>query len=115
MIAQDDEYLTSAVKSMYLSNEDYNVIKVARERDDFLRSQAYKDRRLAEQADEIIKQANGIETLNGMNAELNDKNAELNDKNAELNDKNAELNSENARLSDENMLLRQKLKEYGIK
>ena len=115
MIAQDDEYLTSAVKSMYLSNEDYNVIKVARERDDFLRSQAYKDRRLAEQADEIIKQANEIETLNGMNAELNDKNAELNDKNAELNDKNAELNSENARLSDENMLLRQKLKEYGIK
>ena len=93
MIAQDDEYLTSAVKSMYLSNEDYNVIKVARERDDFLRSQAYKDRRLAEQADEILT---------------------LKDRNAELNDRNAELNNENTLLSEKIEQLRRKLEENGI-
>ena len=107
MIAQDNEYLTSAVKSMYLSNEDRNIIKVARERDEFLRSQAYKDRRLEEQADEIIRQAEEISSLN-------DRNAELNDRNAELNDRNAELNDENTLLTNEIQQLRQKLRENGI-
>ncbi len=65
MVAQDNEYMTSAVKSMYLSNEDYNVIKVARERDDFLRSQAYKDKK--------------IENLESENANLSQENASLTD------------------------------------
>ena len=65
MVAQDNEYMASAVKSMYLSNEDYNVIKVAREREEFLRSQAYKERKLAEQGQEI-------EELKGENANLTD-------------------------------------------
>jgi hypothetical protein len=30
MVAQGNEYMASAVKSMYLSNEDYKVIKVAK-------------------------------------------------------------------------------------
>ena len=60
MVAQDNEYLTSAVKSMYLSNEDRVVLKVAREREEFLRSQAYKDRKMAEMSDEIAKQADEI-------------------------------------------------------
>lgn len=55
MIAQDNEYLSSAVELAYLSNKDKNIIKVAREREDFLRMQAHKDKKLAAQADEINK------------------------------------------------------------
>ena len=78
MIAQDNEYLSSAAESMYLSNEDYNVIKVARERAEFLKSQAYKERKLAEQeaelnrqADEIIRQSEEINRQSEINSELN--------------------------------------------
>ncbi len=44
--------MTSAVKSMYRSNENHDVIKTAREREEFLRSQAYKDRKLASLTEE---------------------------------------------------------------
>lgn len=53
MVAQDNPYMTSTVESMYLSNTDRNILKVAREREEFLRSQAYKDKKLASQAAEI--------------------------------------------------------------
>ena len=48
MIAQDNKYMESTVESMYRSSEDKILMKIARERDEFLRSQAYKDRKLAE-------------------------------------------------------------------
>ena len=53
MVAQDNPYMTSTVESMYLSNADRNIMKVAREREEFLRSQAYKDKKLKTQAEEI--------------------------------------------------------------
>ncbi len=48
MIANDNKYLESAAESMYLSNEDRIVRKKCRERNDFLRSQAAKDKRIEE-------------------------------------------------------------------
>ncbi len=63
MVAQDNEYMTSAVRSMYLSNEDKNVIKVAREREEFLRSQAYKERKIATLTAENASLSNEIASL----------------------------------------------------
>ncbi|MCR5405097.1 MAG: hypothetical protein K6E91_14945, partial [Butyrivibrio sp.] len=45
MIAQENEYLSSAVESAYLSNNDKNILRVARDRDDFIRMQAAKDKK----------------------------------------------------------------------
>lgn len=70
MIAQDNEYLTSTVESIYLSNIDENIRRAARDRDDFLREQAIKDakmERLSEENDNLIaeneKQAAELERL----------------------------------------------------
>ena len=77
MIAQDNEYMTSAVESVYLSNTYEGITKAARDRDDFLKEQAIKDakmERLTEenenliaenerQASEIKNQASEIEKL----------------------------------------------------
>ena len=46
MVASDNEYMTSTVESLYLSNSDENIRKVARERDDFLRYQAHRKERI---------------------------------------------------------------------
>ena len=46
MVASDNTYMTSAVESVYLSNEDQNVRKIAREREDYLRHEAYTKKRL---------------------------------------------------------------------
>ncbi len=86
MVAQGNEYMASAVRSMYLSNEDYNVIKVAREREEFLRSQAYKERKIASLSAEV----------------------------ASLSNENASLSNENASLANENTRLRNLLKDNGI-
>lgn len=63
MVAQNNNYMASTVESMYLSSSDYNIRKVAREREDYLRLQASKDRKIAE--------------LTGQNATLTDENARL--------------------------------------
>ncbi len=55
MISQENEYLSSAIELAYLSNNDKNIIKVAREREDFIRMQAAKDKKLAAQAEEIAR------------------------------------------------------------
>ena len=60
MIAQENEYLKSAIELAYLSDEDKNIVKVARERDDFLRMQAAKDKKLAAQAETIASQSKTI-------------------------------------------------------
>ena len=100
MVAQGNEYMASAVKSMYLSNEDYNVIKVAREREEFLRSQAYKERKIA--------------ALTAENASLSNENASLVNENASLSNENASLSDEIASLSDEIARLHKLLKDKGI-
>ena len=70
MVAQGNEYMASAVRSMYLSNEDYNVIKVAREREEFLRSQAYKERKIASLSAEVASLSNENASLANENTRL---------------------------------------------
>ena len=50
MTTQGNIAMASAAESLYLANADYNIIKVARERNDFLREQTIKNQRLEEQA-----------------------------------------------------------------
>ncbi len=101
MVAQDNEYMTSAVKSMYRSNEDHNVIKIAREREEFLRSQAYKNRKLASQTEE--------------NASLSNEIVSLTNENASLSSENASLSNENISLAEEISRLRRLLEDNGIR
>ena len=70
MVAQDNPYMTSTVESMYLSNTDRNILKVAREREEFLRSQAYKDKKLETQAAEIKSLTSEIKSLTSENKSL---------------------------------------------
>ena len=63
MITEGNNALASAAESLYLSNEDYNVRKVAREREDFLREQAYKDRLIETQRQELEKKDKEIAQL----------------------------------------------------
>ncbi len=63
MITEGNNALASAAESLYLSNEDYNVRKVAREREDFLREQAYKDRLIETQRLELEKKDKEIAQL----------------------------------------------------
>lgn len=46
MVAKDNDYMTSAVDTVYLSNEDKAIAKIARDRDDFLRHQAYTENKI---------------------------------------------------------------------
>ena len=70
MAAQDNPYMTSTVESMYLSNTDRNILKVAREREEFLRSQAYKDKKLETQAAEIKSLTSENKSLSSENKSL---------------------------------------------
>ena len=42
MVANGNEYMTSAVETVFLSNENKEIAKVARERDDYLRHEAWR-------------------------------------------------------------------------
>ena len=66
MTTQGNNAMASAAESLYLANADYNIIKVARERNDFLREQTIKNQRLEEQAKALAKK----------DVELADKDAE---------------------------------------
>ncbi len=70
MVAQNNTYMTSTIESMYLSNKDKNVLKVAREREEFLRSQAYKDRKIKTLTSENESLASENESLASENARL---------------------------------------------
>ena len=59
MVAEKNDYMASAIETVYLSNEDYNVRKIARERDEFLRHQAYREAKIAKQ-EEIIAEKDSI-------------------------------------------------------
>ena len=87
MFAQNNECMSSAIESLYLSNTDENIRKVARDREDFLRYQAKRE--------ETIK--------------------ELTEENETLTSNNASLTSKNASLEDENTRLRKLLEDNGIK
>ena len=63
MVAQNNECMSSTVESLYLSNSDENIRKVARERDEFLKYQA--------------KRESDIKKLTKENANLSDENARL--------------------------------------
>ena len=52
MVAQNNECMSSAIESLYLSNTDENIRKVARDREDFLRYQAKREKTIKELADE---------------------------------------------------------------
>ena len=58
MIAIDNKYMTSAAESLYLSNSDENVRKVALEREEFLRFQAFREKKI-----EVLEEQ--IDNLNG--------------------------------------------------
>ena len=63
MVAQNNECMSSAIESLYLSNTDENIRKVARDREDFLRYQAKREKTIKE--------------LTAENATLADENARL--------------------------------------
>ena len=77
MVAKDNDYMTSAVQTVYLSNEDKVIAKIARERDEFLRSEAYRNNLLKEQSAIIAEQNSTIAEQNSTIAELNDTIAKL--------------------------------------
>ena len=89
MITEGNNALTSAAESLYLSNEDYNVWKVAREREDFLREQAYKDRLIETQRQELEQK----------DKELDQKDKELDQKDKELDQKDKEIAQLKAQLA----------------
>ncbi len=60
MVANDNKYMTSAVESVYLTNEDRNAIKIAREREDYLRHEAYQKRQIKTLKSDIRKLKNDM-------------------------------------------------------
>jgi predicted transposase/invertase (TIGR01784 family) len=63
MIANDNDYMNSAVETLYLSNKDYNTVKIARERDDFLRHQVWRENEIKKLREENAEQARIIAEL----------------------------------------------------
>ena len=100
MIAQDNEYLVSAARSAYLSNSDKKIQKIARDREEFLRMEAAREKKLAD--------------LSRENAALSSENAALSNNVATLSSENAALSSENAALSNELKVLKKLLQDNGI-
>ena len=88
MVASDNKYMTSAIETAYLSSEDRNIIKIAREREDYLRSEAYKDAQLKKQSAQIKKQKTQIAQLTESNAAKDSTIAELKARIKELESKN---------------------------
>ena len=62
---------------MYLPDAVKNILKVAREREDFLRSQAYKDKKIETQAAEIKSLTSENESLTSENRSLISENDRL--------------------------------------
>ncbi|MBP3784621.1 MAG: Rpn family recombination-promoting nuclease/putative transposase [Butyrivibrio sp.] len=97
MVASNNKYMTSAVETVYLTNEDKNAIKIAREREDFIRLQAYKDAKLKEleesNAAMEAKIASKEAEITSIKAENADKDATIADKDAEIARLKAELDN----------------------
>ena len=95
MVASDNKYMTSAIETAYLSSEDRNIIKIAREREDYLRSEAYKNAQLKKQSAQIKKQKTQIVQLTESNASKDATIAEQDATIAELKARIKELESKN--------------------
>ncbi|SDA61113.1 conserved hypothetical protein (putative transposase or invertase) [Butyrivibrio sp. INlla18] len=63
MVAKKNDYMTSTVESMYLSNTDINILKIAREREDYLRDEASQKRRMSEMQEELAETKEEIARL----------------------------------------------------
>ena len=85
MVASGNEYMISTLESVYLTNEDKNAIKIAREREDYLAMDAYRKKKIAE--------------LTNANKELVNDNKELVNDNMELVNENKELTETNKQLT----------------
>ncbi len=81
MVASNDKYMTSAVETVFLTNEDKNAIKIAREREDFLRSQAYKEAKIKELE---VSNAEKEAVIANKEVEISNKDAEIKRLRAEL-------------------------------
>ena len=74
MITEGNNALASTAESIFLSNEDYNIRKVALEREEARIRQEKKDELIKQQAAQINNQA----------AQINDQAAQINDQAAEI-------------------------------
>ncbi len=78
MVANGNEYMTSAVETVYLSNANKEIAKVVRERDDFLRYQAQREEKIKKLEEKNVAQANVIadqeQEIAKLKAELEAKN-----------------------------------------
>jgi len=74
MIAQNNESMTSAAESIFLSNQDYNIRKVIRERQEheryIERIKAERDEALAENATKQAKLDAALKTITELQAQL---------------------------------------------
>lgn len=87
MVANGNEYMTSAVETVFLSNENKEIAKVARERDDYLRHEAWRENEIKktkaelaavkkEMAEKDSKHTKEVAELKKHIAELEAKNAQ---------------------------------------
>ena len=88
MITEGNNALASTAESIFLSNEDYNIRKVALEREEARIRQEKKDELIKQQAAQINDQAAQI---NDQAAHINDQAAQINDQAAQINDQAAEI------------------------
>ena len=95
MIAHGNAAMISASETIYLSNEDYNILKVARERADFLREQAYIAKHTKELEQELSEKNAEIDN---QKAEIAEKDAKLDSQKAEIVEKDAEIESQKAEI-----------------
>ena len=77
MVANGNEYMTSAVETVFLSNENKEIAKVARERDDYLRHEAWRENEIKKLGEENEKLKDEQERLIKENADQAKKIAEL--------------------------------------
>ncbi len=93
MITNGNNALASTAESIFLSNEDYNIRKVALEREEARLEREYKEKKI-----QALSQ-----TVADQNQQLADQHQQLADKNQQLADKNqqlADMDKENARLKE---------------
>ena len=104
MVASDNKYMTSAIETAYLSSEDRNIIKIAREREDYLRSEAYKDAQLKKQRSQIVKlkesNASKDATIAEQNATISEQDATIAEQGATISEQDATIAELKARIKE---------------
>ena len=90
MVANDNKYMTSVVESVYLTNEDHNAIKIACEREDYLRHEAYQKKQRKTLKSDLKKLKNDIAKKDSTIAE---KDSTLAEKDSTIAKLQAELDS----------------------